>query len=104
GRWCGPGRSDDHTLEPTGGVEVIAGPDHPCWGGRGPAVLTARVTAHRIDQPAVGQLVALEGVRYITPTGEAGGEAAVPVDHQLAAGDQLAPGCGPIASRRVVAL
>src|ERR1035438_6618833 len=54
-RGC-PGRPDERTLQPSGSVKVIAGPDHPGRGSAGRAILEPQVTADRIDQPAVGQL------------------------------------------------
>src|SRR5476649_2052730 len=92
----GPGRADDHALKPSRGIEVITGPDHARRGRTGPAVLTAQVTAHGVNQPAIGKLVRLDRFGYLAPAGEAVCEVVVPVDHELGAGEQFPPSSGPV--------
>src|ERR1039458_1862609 len=75
-----PSGSDERALESAGGIGMIAGPDHPCRGPAGAAVLTAQVTVDRLDQSAVGRVVVPERRGYLALTDDAGREGVVPVD------------------------
>ena len=80
-RVLGDGRSsrdDEDVLQPSYGVEMIAGPHHPHPGGRGVPVGVAEIVGHRVDEPAVGDLIGGQRVGNLLSSRQAAGEVVIP--------------------------
>lgn len=98
----GPGGTYEGGLQPAGGVQMVARPDHAYGGCGGPAVLTVQVLAHRVDKATVSGLVVGERLAHLSGSDETGREVVLPRPHPLAGRQQLPAGGSSVAADSAV--